>query len=220
MKNIVIIPARGGSKRLPEKNIKELGGKPLLTHSIDYAKSFDFIDDIIVSTDCDKIKEVATQAGAKVIDRPEELSGDFVPTVAALQHVAEALNLGDNDNIILLQATNPLRPKNLLKEAMEIYTQNNYKSLFTVSRDAHKLGKIKNHKFIPFNYEFGMRSQDMEPLYYENGLLYITKKHLINKGIIMNEESYPLFVEGHLGNIDIDDQYDFDFAEFVLSKLL
>lgn len=89
------------------------------------------------------------QAGAKVIDRPEELSGDFVPTVAALQHVAEALNLGDNDNIILLQATNPLRPKNLLKEAMEIYTQNNYKSLFTVSRDAHKLGKIKTINLSP-----------------------------------------------------------------------
>ncbi|MRI62417.1 acylneuraminate cytidylyltransferase family protein [Ornithobacterium rhinotracheale] len=220
MKNIVVIPARGGSKRLPEKNIKMLGGKPLLTHSIDYAKTFDFIDDIVVSTDCNNIKEVAKQSSVRIIDRPAELAGDFTSTVEVLQHAVTTLNLDKDDNIILLQATNPLRPKKLLEEAMKIYTTNSYNSLFTVSRDTHKLGKIKGDKFIPFNYEFGMRSQDMEPLYYENGLLYITKKQLIDKGIIMNEESYPLFVEGHLGNIDIDDQYDFDFAEFVLSKLL
>ncbi|MGV4478988.1 cytidylyltransferase domain-containing protein [Ornithobacterium rhinotracheale] len=219
MKNIVIIPARGGSKRLPEKNIKILGDKPLLTHSIDYAKTFDFIDEIVVSTDCSKIKEIAKLSGVKIIDRPDELAGDYVSTVKVLQHVVTNLKLKNNDNIILLQATNPLRPKHLLREAYEIYIQNNYDSLFTVSKDSHKLGKIVNNKFIPFNYEFGMRSQDMEPLYYENGLLYISKKHLIDAGIIMNEKSFPLFIEGHLGNVDIDDQYDFDFAEFILNKL-
>ncbi|MGV4438318.1 cytidylyltransferase domain-containing protein [Ornithobacterium rhinotracheale] len=219
MKNIVIIPARGGSKRLPEKNIKILGGKPLLTHSIDYAKTFSFIDDIVVSTDCKNIKKVAEQSNVKIIDRPAELAGDMTSTIEVLQHAVTYLKLNDEDNVILLQATNPLRPQSLLKDAIEIYIENEIESLFTVSRDNHKLGKIKNNKFSPFNYKFGMRSQDMEPLFYENGLLYITKKHLIDKGIIMNEKSYPLFVEGHLGNVDIDDQYDFDFAEFVLTKL-
>lgn len=222
MKNIAIIPARGGSKRLPEKNIKLLNNKPLLVYTIDYAKSFDFIDEIIVSTECADIKNVALNENVTVIDRPEHLATDFTPTIDVLQHVVNQMeDISDNDNIILLQATNPLRPKHLLFEALTAMNNDAAKvdSLFTVSRNHHKLGKIKDHKFIPFNYKFGQRSQDMEPLYFENGLLYISKKHLIDKGILFNEESLPFFVEGHWGNIDIDDQNDFDYAEFWVKKL-
>ncbi len=85
MKTIAIIPARGNSKRLPNKNIKLLGGIPLLVHSINYAKQHDFIDAIYVSTDDQDIKEIALQYGALVIDRPKELSGDLEPTVSALK---------------------------------------------------------------------------------------------------------------------------------------
>ena len=89
-------------------------------------------------------------------------------------------------------------------------------SLFAVSRDEHKLGKINNGKFIPFNYKPGQRSQDLEPLYFENGLLYIAKAALIEKGELINENSYPLIVEHPFAKIDIDTQEDFDYAEYLL----
>ena len=115
-KTIAIIPARGGSKRLPGKNIKLLGGIPLLAHSILYAKLHGFIDAVYVSTDDVAIKEVALQYGAIVIDRPQEISGDFEPTITALQHVLEIVET-KVENVVLLQATNPLRPDFLLSEA-------------------------------------------------------------------------------------------------------
>ncbi len=160
MKTIAIIPARGGSKRLPNKNIMLLGGIPLLAHSILYAKAnSEIIDEIYVSTDDENIKKIALQYGAKVIDRPENISGDFEPTASALKHVIE--NTDEVENVILLQPTNPLRPENLLREAFTIFQENNCDSLFTVSPNRHKLGKITNQKFEPFNYTIGQRSQDL-----------------------------------------------------------
>lgn len=217
MKTIAIIPARGGSKRLPGKNVLPLAGKPLVAHSIEFAKRHSFIDEVYVSTDDHEIKKVALQYGAKVIDRPVAISGDLEPTITALQHVLEMVET-KVENVVLLQATNPLRPDFLLSEAIEIFEKNNLESLFTVSRDEHKLGKIVDGKFIPFNYKTGQRSQDLEPLYFENGLLYIAKASLIQEGILMNEKSFPMVVNHPFTKVDIDTQEDFDYAEFLLNK--
>ncbi len=218
MKNIVIIPARGGSKRLSGKNILLLGGIPLLVHSILYAQANDkYIDEIYVSTDDSTIKEIALQYGAQVIDRPKSLSGDIQPTVTALKHVLENIPKG-TENVILLQATNPLRPKNLLKEAFETYQHGNYDSLFMVSANHKKLGKITNNKFVPFNYSIGQRSQDLEPLYFENGLLYITKTPLILEGKLMGENHIPFIINHPYAKVDIDTQEDLDYAEYLLNK--
>ena len=217
-KTIAIIPARGGSKRLPGKNIKLLGGIPLLAHSILYAQQFDFIDAVYVSTDDVQIKEVALQYGAIVIDRPQEISGDLEPTVSALKHVLETIEEAV-ENVILLQATNPLRPQNLLKEAFTIFQEKQVDSLFTVSRSHHKLGKIANNAFIPYNYEVGQRSQDLEPLYYENGLLYIAKASVILNNEIITKEAFPLEVNHPFATIDIDTLEDFFMAEFMIKKL-
>lgn len=216
-KTIVIIPARGNSKRLPGKNIKFLGNIPLLAHSIKYAQQFSFIDEIYVTTDDVEIKKVALEFGAKVIDRPEEISGDLEPTVSALKHVLESLS-EEIENVVLLQPTNPLRPGNLLSEAFELYLNSSLDSLFTVSRNHHKLGKIVNHKFEPFNYAIGQRSQDLEPLFFENGLLYISKANLIKNNIIISENAWPLEVNHIFANVDIDTQEDFDYAEYLLKK--
>jgi len=90
--------------------------------------------------------------------------------------------------------------------------------LFTVSRDYKKLGKIIDNQYQPFNYSIGYRSQDLEPLYYENGLLYITRASLIKENIIFNEKSIPFIVNHKFAEIDIDTQEDFDYAEFVLKN--
>lgn len=218
-KTIAIIPARGGSKRLPGKNVKMLGDWPLVAHSIKFAQAHpEIIDTIYVSTDDEQIKAVALQYGAQVIDRPAALSTDFEPTVSALSHVLE--NLSDEvDNVVLLQPTNPLRPSGLLREAFAIFKDRNCQSLFTVTRNHHKLGKIQNDIFVPFNYEIGQRSQDLEPLYFENGLLYITKASLINAHKILDENAFPMVVNHIFAEVDIDTQHDFDYAYYLLTQI-
>jgi CMP-N-acetylneuraminic acid synthetase len=210
MKSIAIIPARGGSKRLPGKNIMPLGDLPLVAHSILEAQRHAFIDAVYVSTDDREIKEVALRYGAQVIDRPAAISGDTEPTVTALKHVVEIL--GFQGTVFLLQPTNPLRPAGLLQEAFEIFQQTQSDSLMTVSRNHHKLGKIIGGNFVPFNYQIGQRSQDLEPLYYENGLLYLIDSELLLQEKIMGEHQFPLVVDHPFASVDIDTQSDFDLA--------
>ncbi|MEO7975755.1 acylneuraminate cytidylyltransferase family protein [Flavobacterium sp.] len=218
MKTIVIIPARGGSKRLPNKNILPLGEIPLIAHSILYSQqNFEIITDIYVSTDDEEIKKIAIQFGAKVIERPASISGDFEPTVSALKHVLESIG-DDIENVILLQPTNPLRPQDLLKEAFRKYQNGNYNSLFTVSRNHQKLGKITENNYIPFNYTIGQRSQDLEPLFFENGLLYITKAALILNDLIISENAFPFEVNHIFATVDIDTQEDLDYAAYLFQK--
>ncbi|MBX9888412.1 MAG: acylneuraminate cytidylyltransferase family protein [Flavobacteriaceae bacterium] len=220
MKNIVIIPARGGSKRLPHKNTLLLGGIPLLVHSIVYAKkNQDIVDEIYVSTDDPLIKKIAMEQGVQVIDRPTNIAGDLEPTITALQHVLESIE-HEVANVIVLQPTNPLRPENLLKDAFVTFSNNKSSSLFTVSRNEHKLGNIVEDRFIPMNYKAGQRSQDLAPLYFENGLLYICQSKQIVKGEIMNESSLPYLVNHIFATVDIDTQDDFDYAEYLFQKFL
>lgn len=215
-KNIVIIPARGGSKRLANKNLLPLNGIPLLVHSINYAKANN-INKIVVSTEDAIIKEVALKNNIEVLDRPKELSDDLATTVSVMKHVLE--NIEENfDEVILLQPTNPLRPVDLLKDALQKFKEGDYDSLMTVSRNHQKFGKIIKDRFVPYNYKIGQRSQDLEPLYYENGLLYITKASLILKNKILGENNYPFIVNHPFANIDIDTKEDFEYAAYLMKR--
>lgn len=216
-KTIAIIPARGGSKRLPSKNVIQFNELPLIAHSINYAKAHEFIDAVYVSTDDALIKDIALNYGALVVDRPESLSGDQEPTITALKHVIETIDL-KVDDVVLLQATNPLRPKDMLHDAYSYYTDNDLNSLFTVSKNKHKLGTIDADRFVPYNYELGQRSQDMEPLYFENGLLYITKSDLILNDTILSSSAYPLIMDHPYSSVDIDTEHDLDYANYILRK--
>lgn len=217
-KTIAIIPARGGSKRLPGKNIKMLGDLPLIAHSIQFAKDHPgLIDEIYVSTDDQSIAQIARQYGAEVIDRPAALATDTQPTISALVHALENIP-GPVENVVLLQPTNPLRPDNLLAEAFAIFKENHCQSLFTVSRNHQKFGKINDGRFEPFNYEIGQRSQDLEPLYFENGLLYISKAELIRQHKILDENAFPMVVNHIFAGVDIDTPQDFDYASYLLTN--
>lgn len=212
-----IIPARKGSKRLPNKNRAKFGKKPLISHSIDYAlDNKNIIDRVVVSTNCPIIKEIAENSGVEVIDRPEQISGDHTPTSAVLKHVIDTID-SNFEAVVLLQPTNPLRPTELLNEAMQLFRTNHLDSLFTVSKSSRKYGKIASSQFKPVNYKYGQRSQDLESLYYENGLLYITKPHLLKQGIIFNEMSFPLVVSHKFAEVDIDTYDDLLYAEYLLS---
>lgn len=214
---VAIIPARGGSKRLPGKNLMPLGGIPLIAHSIRYVLANpSIIDRVVVTTDDPQIKAVALEYGAEVIDRPEAISGDFEPTVSAVQHVLESGFFADT--IVLLQPTNPLRPENLLTESMEKFSSAGRQSLFTVSRNSHKFGTIDADRFTPYNYTPGQRSQDLEPLYFENGLLYITASDAIRKGEIITGDAFPLICDHVFSAVDIDTAEDFEYAEYLYTK--
>lgn len=218
MKYVALIPARGGSKRLPRKNILPLAGKPLIAHSIEYAKNESI--PVYVSTDDVEIKEISLQYGAKVINRPTELATDHATTASVLQHAAQWLiQQGvEFDYIIILQATNPLRPKRMLKEAITIIENECPDSLMGVNPILRKQGRIVNNRFEPVNYYFGQRSQDMEVWYYENGLLYFTSKKKCLEGIVMTEDARPLIVNHIYGEIDIDTIDDFKKAEFFMEN--
>lgn len=218
-RNIAIIPARGGSKRLPGKNTADLGGKPLIVHSIQYALSnLEIIDRVVVSTDSPEIKKIAIEAGAEVIRRPSELSGDESPTWEAVRHAIKETG-EDWNHIFVLQPTNPLRPDDLLKKAYKKFLEEGEKSLFSVSRIDLKLGQVIKGKYVPFNYKFGERSQDMEELYYENGLLYIAKSELVMKeNCLISEENSVYEIDHAYAKVDVDSIEDFDYAKFIYKK--
>ena len=218
MKTIAVIPARGGSKRLPNKNILMLGDLPLIVHSILYAKANNhLIDAIYVTTDNAAIKKIALFYDVNVIDRPSDISGDFEPTVSAVKHVIQTINEAV-ETVILLQPTNPLRPKTLLEDCINAYNEKTCDSVFTVSQSHHKLGKIENDKFKPFNYAPGQRSQDLEPLFFENGLLYITNATSVLNNEIMTTNGFPFKINHDFSTVDIDTQADLDYANYILEK--
>jgi N-acylneuraminate cytidylyltransferase len=219
-KFVTIIPARGGSKRFPGKNTHNLNGTPLIGHSVAYSLNNHEIVGTYVSTDAEDIMQISREAGAEIIQRPAEFAGDHATTASAMKHAVQYLmDKGvEFDYVVLLQATNPLRPKNLLKEAINIIEKGGYSSLFTVTRSEKKLGKIIDGKFVPWNYAFGMRSQDMDPLFYENGLLYITSKEMLLQEIIEGKDAYPMIVDHPYGEVDIDTVEDFHYAEYILSQ--
>ncbi len=186
-----------------------------MAHSIKYAQACSAIDQIFVSTDNPEIKATAFGFGASVIDRPPNLSGDEEPTVTALQHV---LAQTGPRRVVLLQPTNPLRPQTLLDDALQLFDRQQIQSLFTVSQSHHKLGKIIGENFVPYNYQPGQRSQDLDPLYFENGLLYICEPSVLDRGLIIAPEAHPMVIDHPFARVDIDIQDDFDYAEFLYHK--
>ncbi len=216
MKYIVVILARGGSKRVPGKNIKPLLGKPLIAYSIMYAKQNIPNAEVWVSTDSEETKEISLSYGAKVIDRPDTLCDDNATSAAALQHAAlyfkeEGI---DYDYMVQLQVTNPLRPKGMMEEALKVIEEKKPSALVCFSPIVKKMGRIVDDEFQPWNYSFGQRSQDMETLYYENGLLYVVTRAHIENGVLFAPGAYPLVLDHIYGGIDIDTEEDFIKAEY------
>ena len=213
---LIIIPARGGSKRLPGKNIKNLAGKPLLAYSIEYAQQY-IEGDVLVSTDDEKVAQIAQKYRAEVQLRPHHLALDNTPTIDVLKQVLLAVDK-EYDFVVLLQPTNPLRPENLFQEAWSLLQKEGESSLLTVSLNQHKLGKINCNRFQPYTYQFGQRSQDLDPLYYENGLLYIATVSLVKSGVLMDKNSLAMPIDHPYATVDIDDEMDWQWAEFLIQK--
>ncbi len=214
----IIIPARGGSKRFPRKNIFPLNGSPLIAYSIKYALKYFSSENIWVNTDDEEIKEIAEKFGVNVFVRSDKNGSDEASTADVLKEHSECF-LKEGilfDAIILLQVTNPLRSPDLMQSAIIQFENSNRQSLATYSKLNKKYGSILHDYFIPGNYSFGMRMQDIAPQYFENGLLYIIRKDAVLRGEVITTDTSPLIVDDIGASVDIDELNDIYFAEFLL----
>ena len=218
---IAIIPARGGSKRLPGKNVRIFGGFPLIVHSIAYAKACPLISRVVVSTDSEDIADIARKNGAEVIMRPAELATDLSKTGTAIRHVLQTLAQEgyQPDGVVTLQPTNPLRPANLLMDTLAIYENESPDSVISVSRSTHKIGTVIDGFFTPTSYRVEQRSQDLAPKYFENGLLYITKPEVVlDHENVFGETIRAFEVDSPYATVDIDEEVHFIVGEQLFER--
>lgn len=227
-KILAIIPARGGSKGIPSKNIIEIYGKPLIQYSIESANSSKYIDRTIISTDDLKIKEVAEQCGGDVpFLRPKELAQDTSKTIDCLVHGVEWLkNMGEEyDYLILLQNTVPLRKGHHIDEAIERLIDSEERSLVSITeveenpvliRTLNEDGTVKNM----LNISSTIRRQDFPKFYRVDGAIYIQKlDEEFNLDTSLNDGKLAYIMkEGY--SVDIDTYLDIKKIEYYLEKEL
>lgn len=228
MRILALVTARGGSKRLPEKNTRILGGKPLIDWSIETAKGIPEICDILVSTDNREIADIAQLAGGLVPwVRPEELSTDTSSSIDVALH---ALNWYENTHghvagLMLLQPTSPFRSKTTIKKAIELYIANDHRSVIGVSpATSHPAWCyiIEENVMSPLsgNDTGGApnRSQDLPPVYALNGAMYLASPaYLRENHTFFDNDACPLIIENPVEALDIDTAYDFRIAECIVA---
>lgn len=222
MNTVAIIPARGGSKGIPRKNIKELDRKPLIAHIIETALKVRGLDRVIVSTDDKKIAEIAKKYGAEVpFNRPKELARDETPTLPVLQHAVKYLEEEENYKpgiVVLLYTTSPLISAERVSEAIELLKEGEFDSVLSVVEDRGHYWIEGNEGYKKLYPKVLKNRQFIKPLFKENGAIYICRR-----GLLMRKNE---IVGGKIGflvmkkdeSIDIDELLDFEFAEFLMNR--
>ena len=220
-KFLAIIPARGGSKRLPRKNVLDLCGKPLISYTIEAALKSKYINKVIVSSDDEEILNISSNFGADIIKRPYELANDTATTFDAIKHTID--NFENYDYIVLLQPTSPLRNVKHIDEAIELLEEKQADGIVSVCEMDHSplwsntLPKDGNMNNFLRDEVLNKRSQDLEKYYRVNGAVYICKtdKLLENKSFFLKDNIFA-YIMDRKSSIDIDEEIDFLFAERVL----
>ena len=221
---LAIIPARGGSKRLPRKNILDLCGKPLISWSIEAALKSKYISKVVVSSDDEEILNISSNFGADIIKRPYELANDTATTFDAIKHTIN--NLEKYDYIILLQPTSPLRNEKHIDEAIELLEEKQADAIVSVCEMDHSplwsntLPKDGNMNNFLRDEVLNKRSQDLEKYYRVNGAVYICKtdKLLENKSFFLKDNIFA-YIMDRKSSIDIDEEIDFLFAQRVIELI-
>lgn len=224
MNTIAVIAARGGSKGIPNKNLLNFCGKPLLHWSVDTALRTPEISSVWVSTDDAKIAEVAAESGAGVVMRPQELSGDVVmPDLAWLHMITSLIQKGENiDCVVALQATSPARLPSHLSTGINDYKSSAADSLFSASRaDDMCLWKHKDGKILqPLNFDpkNRKRRQDRDNQYVENGSFYIFTPETITTSKDRFHGNITFSVLPKWASFEIDEFEDIELCEYFMIK--
>ena len=223
MKPLVIIPARGGSKGIPQKNIKLLAGKPLVHYTIEVALELFIAGDICVSTDSEEIKTVAEQCGIQVpFLRPQNLATDTTNTRDVLLHAIDFYKEKNYDTVVLLQPTSPFKTSTHVKEAMQLFTAdtdmvvsvyetdlNPYYNLFEENGDGFLQQSKPSHI---------TRRQDCPKVYAYNGAVYIIKIDSLKQQPINQFKKIIKYTMDKKSSLDIDTMEDWQLAEFYLNQ--
>lgn len=220
---LAIIPARGGSKRLPRKNILDLAGKPLIAWSIEAASKSKYLDKVIVTSEDSEILDISLNYGVNIIKRPNELASDTATTFDTVLHVIE--NNPQYNYIVLLQPTSPLRNSRHIDEAIETLFEKNADAIVSVCEMEHSPlwsntlpGNASMNDFIR-NEIKNKRGQDL-PVYYRlNGAIYIcsVNKLLEEKTFIIQKDIYAYKMDRQ-DSVDIDEKIDFIMAAALLEN--
>jgi YrbI family 3-deoxy-D-manno-octulosonate 8-phosphate phosphatase len=215
MKIVAIIPARGGSKGIPKKNIRQLAKKPLIAWTINQAKNSNHITEIYVSTDDEQIAKISKRFRSKIILRPADISDDAASTESALLHASEFLN-HDYDLMILLQCTSPIRTAEQIDEAVDQLIQEKSDSLLSGYINDRFLWK--NGSSFNYDYKKRPRRQEKEWEFVENGSIYIFKKEVLLKEKNRLGGKISQFIMPKWMSFEIDDVFDLELVEFLIKR--
>ena len=228
---LAVIPARGGSKGVPRKNIRPLLGKPLIAYTIEAALQCTLLDDVVVSTDDVEIAEVSCQLGAQVpFLRPPELAQDRAPSLPVVQHCVEAMEKQRTvryDTIVMLQPTTPLRTSSDIEQGVRLLHETGADSVVSVTEvGGHHPFRMKRIvgdnlliNFIDQGFEDMRPRQELPPVYIRSGDLYIAKRSVVmEQNTLVGEHVRAVIIPPDRA-VNIDTPFDFMLAEHKLSQL-
>ncbi len=217
-----VIPARGGSKGVPRKNIRVVAGKPLLAYSIEAAQGSAYIDRFVVSTEDAEIREVALAWGAEVLNRPPELAQDETPGIDPVLHAIATFPR--YDYVVLLQPTSPLRTADDIDSALEQCGSRKAHVCVTICQveqspyrcfELGHDGRLKRLLSTPS----GTRRQDLPQLYAINGAVYIAETDWLRREKCFVTDATVAHLMSEQNSLDIDTEQDLLYFEFVINKL-
>ncbi len=221
---LAVIPARGGSKSIPLKNIRPLNGTPLLAFTIRAAKQSRYLDRCVVSTDHPEIAQVARDHGAEVIDRPADLATDQAPTEGALLQVLEVLGKQGYrpEYVVTLEPTSPFRTTALIDRCIEAaITHGEVDCVMTVTETRKCYGRLEDGRFEYLFPDQPRRRQERRPLFEESSTVYVTRTGALERDrSVLGRTRQGLVVEDPREAVDINEPLDFIVAEAVLAQRL
>lgn len=221
---LAVIPARKGSKRLPNKNVLEIGGKPLVAWTIEAALRSKYIKEIVVSSDDERVLDIANRYCVRTLRRPYELATDSAKTIDAVKHVLE--NIEECfDYVVLLQPTSPLRNEKHIDAAIELLNDKQADAVVSVREMKHPplwcntLPENKSMEGFLREEIKNSRSQDLPKFYCLNGAIYICKTdRLIEENTFFIRNNIYAYVMDEISSVDIDEYIDYLFVKFIIEN--
>ena len=215
---LAIIPARGNSQRIKNKNLIKLNSKPLIYWTIKSAIKSKYISDVCVTSDSNKILNYCKKFDVRTILRPKRLSGNIIMPDEAVKHAYLKLKK-KYDFIVMLQPTSPLRTYEDIDNAIEIVIENKSKSLFSSSIESRFIWKKGINNYHPINYDFKNRPRHQDvSFYFENGAIYISKSNLFTKNSNRLGGKISTYVMPYERSIDIDNIQDLKEVERIMKS--
>jgi len=221
---VALIPARGGSKGIPKKNISMVLGKPLIAHTIEQALTSSSVDRVVVTTDDDDIAAVSVTYGAEVIRRPAAISDDYASSESALLHALHRMKKIEQyepELVVFLQCTSPIRDLGDIDRAIAKLRTEKADSLLSVSPNHRFIWAELNGvaKSINYDYKNRPRRQDLEPQFVENGSIYVFRPWVLESFGNRLGGKLALFVMEEDASLDVDTIFDLSMVEqFMLAR--